>query len=61
MELETWDEGAKINYGRAIWSELVSMRFVEQARSAFQCLGENRSPIPLIVLRSSCPNPATTC
>ena len=35
MVLEAWDEGAKITYDRAIWSELVSMRFVDQARNAF--------------------------
>jgi DNA replication protein DnaC len=35
MVLEAWDEGAKVTYDRAIWSELVSMRFVEQARNAF--------------------------
>ncbi len=35
MVLEAWDEGAKITYDRAVWSELVSMRFVGQARNAF--------------------------
>ena len=35
MVLEAWDESAKVSYDRAIWSELVSMRFVEQARNAF--------------------------
>src|ERR1700678_4119721 len=35
MVLEAWDEEAKITYDRAVWSELVSMRFVEQARNAF--------------------------
>ena len=29
MVLEAWDESAKITYDRAVWSELVSMRFVE--------------------------------
>ena len=35
MVLEAWDESAKITYDRAIWSELVSLRFVGQARNAF--------------------------
>ena len=35
MVLEAWDDGAKVTYDRAIWSELVSMRFVDQARNAF--------------------------
>jgi DNA replication protein DnaC len=35
MVLEAWDEEAKITYDRGIWSELVTLRFVEQARNAF--------------------------
>ena len=35
MTLESWDDTAKITYDRAVWSELVSLRFVEQARNAF--------------------------
>jgi DNA replication protein DnaC len=35
MTLEAWDDTAKITYDRAVWAELVSMRFVEQARNAF--------------------------
>ena len=35
MVLEAWDEDANVTYDRAVWSELVSMRFVEQARNAF--------------------------
>src|SRR5487761_713933 len=35
MTLEAWDEEAKITYDRAVWSDLVSLRFVEQARNAF--------------------------
>ena len=35
MVLEAWDEGAKITYDRAVWTELVSLRFVGQARNAF--------------------------
>jgi DNA replication protein DnaC len=35
MTLESWDESAKVTYDRAVLSELVSMRFVEQARNAF--------------------------
>ena len=35
MTIEAWDETAGITYDRAIWSELVSLRFVEQARNAF--------------------------
>jgi len=34
MVLEAWDESAKVTYDHAVWSELVSMRFVEQARNA---------------------------
>ena len=35
MTLEGWDETAKVTYDRAVLEELVSMRFVEQARNAF--------------------------
>lgn len=35
MTLEAWDDTANITYDRAVWSELVSMRFVDQARNAF--------------------------
>ena len=35
MVLEAWDDTAKITYDHAIWAELVSMRFVDQARNAF--------------------------
>lgn len=35
MVLEAWDDDAKVTYDREVWSELVSMRFVEQARNAF--------------------------
>jgi DNA replication protein DnaC len=35
MVLEAWDSEAKVTYDRDVWSELVSMRFVEQARNAF--------------------------
>jgi DNA replication protein DnaC len=35
MVLEAWDDEAKITYDRAVWSELISMRFVEEARNAF--------------------------
>ena len=35
MTLEAWDDTAKITYDKAIWAELVSMRFVDQARNAF--------------------------
>lgn len=35
MVLEAWDDTAAITYDRAVWAELVSMRFVEQARNAF--------------------------
>ena len=34
MVLEAWDDTADITYDRAIWAELVSLRFVEQARNA---------------------------
>lgn len=34
MLLEAWDDTADITYERAIWGELVSLRFVEQARNA---------------------------
>lgn len=33
MVLEAWDETAEVTYDRAIWSELVSLRFVEQAHN----------------------------
>jgi DNA replication protein DnaC len=35
MVLEAWDEDAKVTYDHAVWSELISMRFVDQARNAF--------------------------
>jgi DNA replication protein DnaC len=35
MVLEAWDDDANVTYDREMWSELVSMRFVEQARNAF--------------------------
>lgn len=33
MVLEAWDETAAVTYDRAIWSELVSLRFVDQANN----------------------------
>ncbi len=35
MVLDAWDDTAAITYDRAVWAELVSMRFVDQARNAF--------------------------
>ena len=35
MTLEAWDDTATITYDREVWAELVSMRFVDQARNAF--------------------------
>lgn len=35
MILEHWDDSAAVSYDRAVWTELVSMRFVDQARNAF--------------------------
>ncbi|MGH9823124.1 MAG: ATP-binding protein [Blastocatellia bacterium] len=35
MVLEAWDDSASVTYDKAIWSELVSLRFVEDARNAF--------------------------
>jgi DNA replication protein DnaC len=34
MVLEAWDDTAEITYDRAVWAELVSLRFVTQARNA---------------------------
>ncbi len=34
MVLEAWDESASVTYDHGIWSELVSLRFVEEARNA---------------------------
>lgn len=34
MVLEAWDDDARVTYDRAVWSELISLRFVEQARNA---------------------------
>lgn len=34
MVLEAWDSTAEVTYDKAVWSELVSLRFVEQARNA---------------------------
>jgi DNA replication protein DnaC len=33
MVLEAWDETAEVTYDKAIWSELVSLRFVEHAQN----------------------------
>jgi DNA replication protein DnaC len=33
MVLQAWDDTAEITYDRAIWSELVSLRFVDQAHN----------------------------
>src|SRR6516225_11696805 len=33
MVLEAWDDSAEITYDKAVWSELVSMRFVENAQN----------------------------
>lgn len=35
MTLENWDDTAAVTYDRAVWTELVSLRFVEQNRNAF--------------------------
>jgi DNA replication protein DnaC len=35
MVLEAWDDEALVTYDHEVWSELVSMRFVDQARNAF--------------------------
>lgn len=35
MTLDNWDDTAAITYDRAVWTELVSLRFVEQSRNAF--------------------------
>jgi DNA replication protein DnaC len=35
MVLEAWDPDAKVTYDKQVWAELVSMRFVDQARNAF--------------------------
>jgi DNA replication protein DnaC len=34
MVLEAWDDTAEVNYDRAVWTELVSLRFVTDARNA---------------------------
>ena len=35
MVLDAWDDTAEVTYDRAIWAELVSLRFIEDARNAF--------------------------
>lgn len=35
MTLDNWDDTAAVTYDRAVWTELVSLRFVEQSRNAF--------------------------
>jgi hypothetical protein len=35
MTLESWDETAEVTYDRAVFSELVSLRFVEQSANCF--------------------------
>lgn len=35
MHLEAWDDDAKVSFDTAVWSELVSMRFVDASQNAF--------------------------
>ncbi|MGH9047721.1 MAG: ATP-binding protein [Acidimicrobiales bacterium] len=35
MTLESWNGSANVSYDKAVWFELVSLRFVEQSRNAF--------------------------
>jgi hypothetical protein len=35
MVLDAWNDTSKITYDKAVWAELVSLRFVDQARNAF--------------------------
>lgn len=35
MVLEAWDENAKITHDHGIRTELITLRFVEQARNSF--------------------------
>ena len=35
MQLDAWDDDAKVTFDKAVWSELVSMRFVENSQNAF--------------------------
>ena len=35
MTLEAWDDDGQVTYDRAVWSELVALRFVEHAHNAF--------------------------
>ena len=35
MTLDAWDDGAKVTFDKAVWSELVSLRFVESSQNAF--------------------------
>ena len=47
MVLEAWDETAEVTYDTAVWSELVSLRFVEQARNALVLgSGRRREDVP---------------
>jgi hypothetical protein len=41
MVLEAWDETADVTYDKAVWAELVSLRFVEQAQDLL-VLGPHR-------------------
>lgn len=34
MVIDAWDETANVTYDKAVWSELVTLRFVEQAQNA---------------------------
>ena len=34
MRLDTWDESAAVRYDRQLWNELVSLRFLDAARTA---------------------------
>lgn len=34
MRLELWDDSAKVSFDRAVWNELVSLRFVESGHNA---------------------------
>jgi DNA replication protein DnaC len=35
MVLEAWDDSAAVTFDKAVWSELVSLRFIDEARNAF--------------------------
>jgi hypothetical protein len=58
MQLERWDETAKVTYDRTLWNELVSLRFLDamdptESRDAYEILTVVRNRGPMVVRANS--------